>query len=179
MRLGNSTICQLFGALLCLPALAAPAHAGTGTGTVAASLLPPFSLVRTADLDFGVLVPTAAGTATINAQTGVLTPTGVIPAGGTVSRGLFTGTGTPGRVVTLSLSPLPSITITRTLGPQTMTINQVRVSVDGGSPQPIGPNHTIGATGIITIAVGGRLNVAAAQTPGSYRGIFTITMNYQ
>lgn len=160
-------------------ALAAPAYAGAGSGTVSAALLPPFSLVRNTDLDFGVLIPAAAGTATINAQTGILTPVGVIPGGGTVSRATFTGTGTPGRVVTLGLSPSPSITITRTAGPQTMTINQIRVSVNGGGPQPIGPNHTIGATGIITIAIGGRLNVAANQAQGSYINTFVLTMNYQ
>jgi Domain of unknown function (DUF4402) len=168
-------------AALCCALLPAQALSQSSTGTLRVRVLPAFSLQNIGELSFGILAPSpVAGTATINAQTGARTTAGgTVAAGGTVSRAQFIGTGTPGRVVTFSLNPSPSIVITNALGPQTMTINQVRVSINGGSPQPVAPNHTLPASGNIMIGVGGRLNVAANQAEGEYTGLFTLTMNYQ
>jgi len=131
-----------------------------------------------APLDFGSLIPGAGGTITINAQTGAATTAGgVIRAGGTVSRAQFIGSGTAGRIVTLSVAPSPTITISN--GVNTMTINQLRVSVNGGGPQTFGPNHRLGSTGVINFGIGGRLNVGANQAIGLYSGTFALTMNYQ
>jgi Domain of unknown function (DUF4402) len=156
------------------------ASAASGNGAVQVDILGPNTLVNTAALDFGTLYSSAAaGTVSLNAQTGIRTVGGgATAAGGTVSTGKFTGTGTAGRVVTLSLAPLPTITLTNP-GGATMTINQIRVSVNGGNPQPFGPNHTIPVSRVITFAVGGRLNVAAGQAEGLYTSTITMTMNYQ
>ncbi len=175
------TLCRIvpcFGvACLLLPATA---HAAAGNSQSKGKIASGLSISNVAALDFGTLVPSTGGTASVNAQTGVRTTAGaVVAAGGTVSRALFTFVGTPGRVVTLGLSPSPTITITRVGGTETMTINQVRVSANGGTPQPVGPNHTLPPTGIFLLGVGGRLNVNANQVGGDYAGTFTVTINYQ
>lgn len=160
-------------ALWSLPALAA-----TQTNTAKVVTIKALNIINTAPLDFGAIIPAAAaGTVSINAQTGARTQTVVTPVGAPFSRARFVAAGTPFRVVTLSLSPSPTITISN--GASTMTINQLRVSANGGPPQPFGPNHTLDAIGVINFDIGGRLNVGANQAIGTYTGTFTLTMNYQ
>jgi Domain of unknown function (DUF4402) len=156
------------------------ARAANAVGTVGGVVLGPNSIVKIEDLDFGSLIASpVAGTATIDAQTGARTLAGgVTDAGGAFRRAEFEASGSPNRVISLSISPTPSIAITNDTG-QTMTINQIRVSVNGGTPQPLGPNHTIGSNGIISFDIGGRLNIAANQAEGTYSGTFTLTSNYQ
>lgn len=161
-------------ALAC--ALAAPVCAGQQTGVVKTAVLGPVAMINTAPLHFGNMAPGSGGTVIVNAQTGTQTSSGVIHLGGTVSNARFIATGTANRVVTLALAPSP---IVITNGVATMSINQLRVSVNGAGPQPLGPNHNLGPLGIINFAVGGRLNVAANQATGAYTGTFTLTMDYQ
>ena len=153
-----------------------PAFAGVGTGTVRTSVLGPVAMLNTAPLDFGGIIPVGGGTVTINAQTGARTSTGVVLAGGTPSNARFISTGTPNRVVTIALSPSP---IVITNGAASMSINQLRVSVNGGGQQPFGPNANLGPLGVINYHIGGRLNVAPNQAPGQYTGSFSLTMDYQ
>jgi Domain of unknown function (DUF4402) len=156
----------------------ASAHGATQSGVTKVITIKPTNILNVTPLDFGSIIPaTGAGTVTINAQTGVRTSTVVTLAGGPFSRARFVAAGTPLRVVTLSLSPSPTITITN--GANTMTINQLRVSANGGGPQPLGPNHTLDSIGVITFDISGRLNVGANQASGLYSGTFTLTMDYQ
>lgn len=155
-----------------------PVHAATQSGVARVLTIKPLNIINTAPLDFGSIIPAAAaGTVIINAQTGVRTRTVVTLAGGPFSRARFVAAGTPFRVVTLSVNPSPTIVISN--GTTTMTINQLRVSANGGTPQPFGPNHTLNAIGVINFDIGGRLNVGANQASGIYTGTFTLTMNYQ
>jgi Domain of unknown function (DUF4402) len=172
---GNLTRIVIGCAALCA---SAAAQAAAQSGTVSVITLTRTSIVNSAPLDFGTIIPAAAaGTVSINAQTGARTATVVTPTGGTFSRAEFVAAGTPLRIVTLTLNPSPTITITS--GANSMTINQLRVSVDGGPPQPFGPNQLLGVFGVISFDVGGRLNVGANQAPGLYTGSFTLTMDYQ
>jgi spore coat protein U-like protein len=166
-------------AISCAALLAGTAaHASTQTGNLRVVTIKPTNIINIAPLDFGSIIPAAAaGTVIINAQTGVRTGTVVTLAGGTFSKAQFVAAGTPLRVVTLTLNPSPTITITS--GANSMTINQLRVSANGGGPQPFGPNHTLNAIGVINFDIGGRLNVGANQAPGLYTGTFTLTMDYQ
>lgn len=134
------------------------------------------AMLNTAPLDFGGIIPAGGGTVVVNPQTGVRTGTGVVLAGGTSSSAKFVATGTPNRVVTIALNPSP---IVISNGAATMSISQLRVSVNGGGPQPVGPNANLGALGVIDYAVGGRLTVASTQAEGLYTGTFTLTMDYQ
>ncbi len=127
-------------------------------------------------MHFGGIIPGGGGTVTVNPQTGARTATGVVLAGSTSSAARFVGSGTPNRTVTINISPSP---IVISNGAASMTINQIRVSVNGGGPQPVGPNANLGPTGVISYAIGGRLNVGANQAEGAYVGTFTLTMDYQ
>jgi Domain of unknown function (DUF4402) len=167
----------LRAACLCAAFIAAPAFAANQNGTVKTTALGPVSMVNTAPLDFGNIIPAAGGTVTINAQTQAVTYVGVTSAGGgTISTAKFVATGTPNATVTLTLDPSP---IVLTSGANSMTVNQIRVSINGGGPQPLGPNPNLGPIGVINFAIGGRLNVGANQPAGSYTGSFMLTMDYQ
>ncbi len=168
-----------FAALAAL-VLHSAAHAANASGNGTAKTISPLSIARTADLDFGILIPTATGgTVAIDAQTSARTASGVIPAGGSVSAGQFIGAATPAAVVTFTLAPSPSMTLNRIGGGASMTVNQLRLSRDGGTSQPFGPNHTMNASGAVLLGVGGRLNVGPNQMEGVYEAIFTLTMDYQ
>jgi hypothetical protein len=165
-------------ALICGALLAsAGAQAATQTGTSRAVALRPITLVNATPLDFGSIVPGVTnGTVTINARTGVRTRTVVTLVGSTFSRAQFVAAGTVGRVVTLTVN---APTIVLTSGVNTMAINTLRVSANGGAVRTFGQNYTIPATGVITYNVGGRLNVTANKPAGLYNGTFALTLNYQ
>ncbi len=163
-------------AALIVATVAGPAYAGTGSGTLKTTVLGAVAMVNATPLDFGGIIPAAGGTVTVNAQTGNRTSTGVVLAGGTVSHARFVATGTPNRVVSLSLNPSPIVIVN---GANSMSVNQLRVSINGGGPQPLGPNANLGPLGVINYAIGGRLTVASNQADGLYTGTFTLTMDYQ
>lgn len=166
-------------ALICGALLAsAGAQAASQTGTSRAVALRPITLVNVTALDFGSIVPGVTnGTVTINSRTGVRTRTVATLVGSTFSRAQFVATGTVGRVVTLTVSPAATINITS--GANTMAINTLRVSANGGAARTFGQNYTIPASGTITYNMGGRLNVGANKPAGIYIGTFSLTLNYQ
>ena len=163
-------------AALIAATVAGPVHAGSVTGTLKTIVLGPVAMVNVTPLDFGGIIPTGGGTVTVDAQTGTRTSAGVVLAGGTVSNARFVATGTPDQVVSLSLNPSPIIIVN---GASNMSVNQLRVSINGGGPQPLGPNANLGPLGIINYAIGGRLTVSGTQADGLYTGTFTLTMDYQ
>lgn len=151
-------------------ASASPALAGTAGGLGTATLVAPLSVVRTDDLDFGVLIagPTA-GAATVNASTDARTTSGgTTAAGGSPMAAHFTAAG---RIGALALISLPgSILLTRGGGTETMTVSSISSN---------GPTFRL-FPGIATIdvAVGGTLNVAANQAAGVYAGTFVVNVFY-
>lgn len=167
-------------ALLALLA-AAPGFAATQPGTSRALTIRPLGIVKTADLDFAIMAPSAAaGTVTVNAQTGARTAGGgAILAGGTPTAAQFTIAATPLRVVTFALNPNNNLVLNRIGGGASMTVNQFRVSYNGLLPVPIGPNQVVPPSGLMTMRVGGRLNIAANQLEGTYEGVFAVTVDYQ
>ncbi len=158
--------------------VSAGAQAATQNATSKALALRPITLVNSTALDFGSIVPGVAnGTVTINSRTGVRTRTVVTLVGSTFSRAQFVATGTVGRIVTLTVSPAAAINITS--GANTLVINTLRVSANGGAARTFGQNYTIPASGTITYNMGGRLNVTANKPAGLYTGTFALTLNYQ
>ena len=158
--------------------VSAGAQAATQNATTKVLALRPITLVSATALDFGSIVPGAtAGTVTINSRNGARTRTVVTLVGSTFSRAQFVATGTVGRVVTLTISPATTINITS--GPDTLAINTLRVSANGGVARTFGQNYTIPASGTITYNMGGRLNVGANKPAGLYSGTFSVTLNYQ
>ena len=133
-----------------------PVAAQTITGTLNVAVVRPNTIVGYEDLDFGnVLRPAAAGAVTMDAQSGALTTTGgLIHLGGTPAQGEFVGYGTPLRFVLISAAS--SMTLTRVSGAQTMTVNNMRMSVNGGTTRNISGAHRLDAAGVVFPGIGGR-----------------------
>lgn len=167
------THCLTVAGLISIAA-AAPAFAASVSGTVQLLIVPPFTVVKLQDLDFGSLIPSATtGTVTINPNTSARSTTGgVTAASGSFHPAEFITQGTPNRRVNIKL-PNGSILLTRVGGGATMTVTNM---TRNGSP----PNSTpLDASGLLTFRVGGQLNVTANQMPGSYVGSFTVDVQYQ
>jgi Mat/Ecp fimbriae major subunit len=181
MRLGNvtkiGTGCFAIAASLLT---SNDAFASTGNAMATSAVRPATTLAKTRDLDFGSIIRGAtAGTVTLNARTGVRTRTGGVALLGTgFTTAAFSGSGTAGTQARLSVGA-PTVALTRVGGGATMTLNTLRVSIGGGAVQTLPRNFNLPASGLQTIAIGGRLNVAANQLGGVYAGTFTLTMNYQ
>jgi hypothetical protein len=128
------------------------------------------SILKIADLDFGGLVVSSAGTAVIDPVTGAVTTTGtIVPIGTAAHPATFTATGSRNSVVNIKL-PNSAITLTRVGGGGTMTLSNW--TLDGKS------NRKIPLNSAFNFSVGGTLNVGAAQADGTYTGTFTITVQY-
>lgn len=167
------TLSKAFGiAAMAFAALAtaSPARAAPAAGMGTATLVAPLSVVRTDDLDFGVLIAGAtAGTATINASTDARTTSGgAVVGGGSPTAAHFVAAG---RIGALALISLPSsIVLTRGGGPETMTVSSISSN---------GPTlRLFPGTATIDVAVGGTLNVAANQATGIYAGTFIVNVFY-
>lgn len=155
-------------ALLLSPAAAtaAPVQAGT---TGKATVLKSLSLLKIADLDFGGLVVSSAGTAVINPVSGALTTTGSLIPIGTVHPATFTATGSRNSVVNIRL-PAAAITLNRVGGGGSMTVSNW--TLDGK------PNRKVPLNNAFNFSVGATLNVGAAQPDGVYTGTFAVTVQY-
>ena len=150
------------------PAFAADAVVDAGADVI---LLRPLTLLKVDDLDFGLLVSSAAaGTATVDPVSGTVTTTGgVTSATAATSSARFTGAGTRRRPVIIRI-PRNPITLTRISGTETMTVSNW--TLDGNS------TRIIDAYQAFEFRVGGQLNVGANQAPGTYVGTFEVTTEY-
>jgi hypothetical protein len=155
--------------------LAAPAQLMAATPVVnsgaEAAILKPLTLLKTEDLDFGTLYPSAAaGTATVNPFTGAVTTAGGVTfALGATTAAAFITTGTRRTPVLIRLPNAP-VTLTRSGGTETMTVSNF--TTDGNT------TRQIDAFEVLEFKVGGRLNVAANQADGVYVGTFDVTVIY-
>lgn len=177
MRAGGALAAALCAAApaVAAPAVAAPAVQAAGADAV---VIRPLTLVKTADLSFGNIIPGAtAGTVTINPYNDARTFTGgVVVAGGTVQAARLLGAGTPGRLAAVRWNT-GAFTLTRVGGGATMqvdqlTTNSVQFVFPGNDPRQIPANR------VLDIRFGGRLLVGANQAAGDYVGDFAVTVDY-
>lgn len=146
----------------------------TATASTSANIITPISITKTADMNFGNI----AVSATI-AGTAAMTPAGVRSTGGaggvtlpattgTVSAASFTVSGQGSYTYAITL---PSSATLTSLG-HTMTITSFT-----SSPSATG---LLAPGGTQTLTVGGTLNVAAAQSAGTYTNATAVpvTVNY-
>jgi hypothetical protein len=160
-------------ALALLAALAPrPASAKTVNGSGKATIVTPLSLVNRSDLAFGAIVPSAsAGTVTVDAYTEARTTSGGVTAsGGTVSAAKFDGLSTAPSHLKIDV-PNGSITLTRSGGTETMTVNNFELNGN--------KNDWVSGNDVFEFQVGARLNVGANQAAGTYVGTFNVTVNYR
>jgi len=163
LRLLAATIALLLPAAAVSAPVSAPS---TGKATVLKSL----SVLKQADLDFGELVVSGAGTAAIDPVSGTMATTGLVtPIGSTAHPAMFTATGSRNSVVIIHVPSSP-VTLTRVGGGGTMTISDW--TLDGKINRRMPPESAF------NFSVGGTLNVGAAQAEGTYTGTFAVTVQY-
>ncbi|HEV2043260.1 MAG TPA: DUF4402 domain-containing protein [Sphingomicrobium sp.] len=156
-------------ALFAPPAIAAPI-ASSSLPTAEAALMRPLTLVKLADMDFGKLGVTTAGTAVIDPVTNTLSVTGgVIRLGGTPQAARFAGATFSSAVVNIKI-PNNTILLTRIGGTQTIQLNDF--TLDGQS------KRTLAQAGNFQFAVGATLRPTANQMEGVYTGTFDVTIQY-
>jgi hypothetical protein len=158
--------------LLAVMASAGPARAATTSGSGEAVIVTPLSLVNTAPLSFGNLIPSAtAGTAVVDEFTQARTVTGgVTAAGGTVSAASFTGLTSPPSHLKITIPNTP-VTLNRVGGGASMTATNFELNGD--------KNDWVAANTMFTFQVGATLNVGANQMAGTYTGTFDVTVEYR
>ena len=151
----------------------APALAVTPTTQAdgKALVLVPLTLTKIDDLDFGSVIPSAAGgTVTLDPLDGTRTPTGgvTLVPGDAGNHAYFAGAGSPNQQVLIALSP--PVSLKNSAGD---TIPVVGLTLDGPPMRTIDPT-----TRAFFVGVGGILGINANQTPGTYSATFQVTANY-
>ena len=160
---------MILAALLAAPVTAAPIASPTPPAAQAA-LMRPLTLTKLADMDFGYLGVTAAGTATIDPVANSMSVTGgVIRLGGTPHAARFAGATRSSAVVNIKI-PNNTILLTRVGGTQTIQLNAF--TLDGQS------KRTMAGAGVFEFNVGATLHPAANQMEGVYTGTFDVTIQY-
>lgn len=147
---------------------ASAANAASVSATATAEILQQVQIAKTADLNFGSIVPDSAASANV-----IVDPDGTNTrnCGGLtcaddalVSSAAFNVTGATGLTAVISLSSLATID-------------------DGGNSMNISLSQsdaTLLMTGsAVPTYVGGTLTVPANQAPGTYSGSFDVTAEYQ
>lgn len=145
-------------------------HAATAQTTTTATVLLPITITKTADLNFGKFMSSAAGgtvvvsTAGAQSVTGTLTTTAAL--GATASAATFTISGEPSSTYAVSF---PAQTVLDGPGAD-MTIGDFSTASTG----------TLGTFGAAaeTLTVGATLTVNANQASGAYNGTLDVAVNY-
>lgn len=175
--IGKSVATALAALLLAIPglALAAPGDSDTDTGSAQASILEPIDIQKVADLRFGrIMQPVTAGTITI-------TPEGAVSTTGGVTGNIDTPQTFPGRgpgafgvfgEENRRFHTFVDNTITLSNGTSTMIVSKVD---DNAGPPGF---STTDADGYFALLVGGTLEVAANQEPGTYSGEYDVRVLY-
>ncbi|MCY7270982.1 MAG: DUF4402 domain-containing protein [Sphingomonas bacterium] len=155
--------------LIAPAAIAAPIASPTPPSAQAA-LMRPLTLTKLANMDFGNLGVTTAGTAIINPVTNSIAVTGgVIRLGGTPHAARFAGATSSSSVVNIKI-PNRTLLLTRIGGTQTIALDSF--TLDGQS------KRTMARAGVFEFAVGATLRPAANQVEGVYTGTFDVTIQY-
>lgn len=164
-------LAKLLFILLTLPIVSTLAQ--TENTDAFANIVNPITIAETRSLHFGTMsVSTSAGTCILAAagtrtKTGGVTLTNFSPTATSAAYSV-TGAANVAYVITL---PTSSVTVTRSGGTQTMTINTFTSSKAGNA-------STLSATGTDNFTVGATLNVGASQVAGLYQGNFNVTVAY-
>lgn len=173
------------GGLLAMALFAASpaAHARpvVATGHARAVVVKKLSFIKTADLDFGRIVPgTAAGTVTVRPDGTLATAGGVRFSGEGAHPATFAGYGSPNQIVNISLTR-NTVQLRRVGGTETM---RLETFVIGSTPQAQLTTSPLAfriasSTGMFAFPLGATLRVGARQAPGIYTATFSVVLEYQ
>lgn len=188
-------VCATLLALACLTGAhtARAQNVGYATGTAQAVIVERLTLVKVADMDFGMILPSAlAGTVTVNPVTDACSATGGVTSVGNACRAaVFAGRGANGLRARVTLSNITQLTgpgmamtmDTFVIGANssiTFTGNTNSQGNGGGLLNGNGnQRYSINdPSGIFTLNLGATLHVNPNQTPGVYTGTFSVTVQY-
>lgn len=161
--------------------VATHAQAQATIGRAKSVVVSRLSFLNVESLEFGsFIVGTTAGTVTVS-PAGVRTSTGgIILVGGLVQPARFAGRGRTNQTVVISLNA-NTTTLRRAGGTETILLDQITIGSTPTAVLTTNPRafRITDPAGIFNFPIGGRLSVAANQTPGDYEGTFSITLNYQ
>ena len=169
-------------------ATAAPAQAqimDSETADIESVVLAPGSIVKVADMDFGQILPSAAGgSVTMSAAASpTCTATGGMIHSGSCQAARFSIQGIRQQRVRIRVTNGGSVLLTGP-GGATMTLNSIAIlpvgmtSVNGGAGWNLGNYRIDTVSGITDFYLGGRLNVTAMQAPGVYNGTINIQIQF-
>jgi Domain of unknown function (DUF4402) len=166
----RATFLRFCALLVLLCPVTAHAAKVSANSTAKAVMLTPLTVLKQADLDFGGLVVSGAGTAVINPVSGATSTTGpVSPSGAPGHPAQFTTTGSRNSIVIIHVPTAP-VTLTRVGGTETMSVSNW--TLDGPVARQVPLNNAF------NFSVGGTLNIAAGQVEGTYTGTFTVQVQY-
>lgn len=154
----------------------AAGNSATASANAKVKIRKAITLTKTADLDFGGIVISAAGTA---ADTAVLSPANVLTAPGT--NGTIVGTFNTTAPAAFAVSGTKSATYAVTLPAAPITLAGPGAGVTVGtftSSSASGTNTLSAAAGTDTLSVGGTLTVPQTTVDGDYSAAFSVTVAY-
>ena len=180
MNTKMSKLALAIGALV----MAGGAMAADATAPITAEVIAPIAITKVTDLSFGNL---AAGNGVVTVATdstrAAAGPLALVTTGSTPTAAKFNVTGQGAQtfsiVTTASSTELASVAV----GSSPMPFALITESIPGADATAT--KKTTGTsvtgtmlTGAATIYAGGALTVAAAQTPGSYTGTVSVSVEY-
>jgi hypothetical protein len=156
----------------------------TGQANANATIAKPITITKTADLNFGTIVPNSAGNLTVTIDTaGALTMGGVSDGahlGGTTGAAAFDVTGRPNAAYSITLPN--SVTLTGlTDNTQSLTADAFKDTKGGDTTVPTTGTSSLSAgpgTGTDNFSVGGTLTVPAGTVAQDYQGTLSVTVAY-
>ena len=165
--LRSATLAALLALVVSAPA-GAQSNSATTSCNATATIVTGISLTKTADLNFGSVVPGGS------AGSVMMTPAGARSASGGASLGSSTGSSAGSFTVAGLAGAAYSITLpastTITSGANNMTVNTFT-----STPSVTG---NLGGGGTQTLSIGATLQVGASQPTGTYSGAFNVTVTY-
>lgn len=174
----------LLGAATIAAALAVPhdkAKAATDSMSISAKIIAPIKITATKTLKFGTLAADAvsADTVTVDAKTGTATPAGKVQVIGTNAQAGSVKV-TPAKSVPYTISMnTATVSVTETAGGVAkMTVKSFKFW-DGAASVASITSATLKTAATVKYPVGGTLKVAAAQTPGIYKGTVKVNAAYK
>jgi hypothetical protein len=152
------------------PATATPI-AASPPATARSVITAPVSIVKTSDLDFGLISVAAAGAVVIDPNANTIAATGGVTLAGTQwSAASFVGAAGGSAVVVLIKIPNQPVILTRQGGTETMAVSPL--TLQGQNKRALAAQESF------TFRVGGTLTVAANQVEGVYTGTFDVQIQY-
>jgi Mat/Ecp fimbriae major subunit len=172
----NKMKITLASAIVAAAMVSGAANAATANADATVQILTPVTVTKTADLDFGLIATSGAGTVVVNEVSAAKSCSGAVTCVGAAGvLGSFNVSSASGQVISVSVG-----NATLALAGQPSMPASLRLAGTGVSTVPTGNagSYTSGAAAK-AVNVGGTLTVGAAQGAGTYSGQFTLTADYQ